>query len=196
MFLIRYYVPAVGYVVTSLVPRPTSVDYPEARLFKMKQSKDGAAIIQRPLRDPRPRKWIWEKYRPTISVYETQWQLLKSLEVQTRWELGLADTRVQIWENDSGEGGFHGVLNILPPDLEFYTNLRWTWVQFIQVDRHIRPGGGPVTYDSSTIEFVIDDDDYGRPINIDPGTVGSSSSSQYFGPGYFGNSFFGPNYFG
>src|SRR3954469_20389640 len=100
MFLVRYYAPTIGLTIVSLKPRPTSVDYPEFRLTRTRTSKDGAVIVQRPMRDPRPRKWIWEKYRSSVPLYEAQWQFLVSLESQARWDFGLADTSIEIWEND------------------------------------------------------------------------------------------------
>lgn len=158
MFLIRYYQPTVGVTVARLTPRPTTVDYPEARLFRSRASKDGATIVQRPMRDPRPRKWIWEKYRSSVPLYEAQWQFLVSLESQARWDAGLADTSIEIWENDSLTGGFDKVTDLQPPDLIAYTNLQWTRVQILQTTRTIRPGGGSVVYEQSIVEFTIDDD--------------------------------------
>lgn len=160
MFLIRYYAPTIGTQVVSLRPRPTTVDYPESRLLRTRTSKDGNTIVQRPMRDPRPRKWTWEKYRSNVPLYESQWQFLASLECQARWDAGLADTSIEIWENDSLTGGFDKLTDENSADLITYTNLNWTRVQVLQATRTIRQGGGSVVYEQSIFEFVIDDDFY------------------------------------
>lgn len=160
MFLIRYYQPIVGNTVVALVPRPTSVDYPDVRLFRTKTSKDGATIVQRPMRDSRVRKWIWEKYKKKVPNYDVQWTLLETFDCQSRWEAGFADTRIEIWENDSDSGGFGDTTDGAVADTVTYINLKWIKVQFLQVTRHVRPGGGEVVYDQSTVEFVVDDDNY------------------------------------
>lgn len=160
MFLIRYFQPSVGPTVVSLVPRPTSVDYPDIRFYRTKTSKDGVPIIQRPLRDSRVRKWIWEKYKKKVPNYDAQWQFLETLDAQARWDAGLGDTRVEIWENDSDSGGFGDTTDNLTADTVTYVNLKWTKVQFLQVTRHARSGGGEVVYDQSVVEFVVDDDQF------------------------------------
>jgi hypothetical protein len=95
-----------------------------------------------------------------VPLYEAQWQFLASLECQARWDAGLADTSIEIWENDSLTGGFDKLTDSNPADLITYTNLQWTRVQVLQATRTIRPGGGSVVYEQSIFEFVIDDDFY------------------------------------
>ncbi len=161
MFLVKYLVTAPStYTVVSLVPRPTEVEYPEKRLLKLRPNRDGGVVIQRPLRDARPRKWVWKNYRPHVPNYEAQWAVLASLDTQTRWLAGFTTPTVLIWENETKEGGFDGLTSGSTPDLSAYTNLDWTEVKFTQVTRTTRKGGGPVTYDDSIVEFVIVDTSY------------------------------------
>jgi hypothetical protein len=155
-FLVKY-TTLSGTSVVSLHPRPTEVVYPERRSFKKRDTKDGGTVINRPLADARPRQWIWRRYRLWIYEYRVQWELLQSLDCKERWQNSLEPT-VQIWENETGGDSGFGETTGGDPDLVAYTNLVWTTVRFIQVSREIAKGGGPVTFDTSTVEFVIEDD--------------------------------------
>lgn len=161
MFLIRYYDFANGTQTLKLHPRPTTVEYPDRRLFTRRQTREGKTILQRPRRDSRSRKWIWNGYRPgLLATFDDQWAKLAKLEARSRWEAGHTDLTVLVWENESTIGGFDSTTDGLAPDLVGYTNLKFTKVKFIQVQQLIRDGGGLVTYDRSEIEFVVEDDQY------------------------------------
>lgn len=152
MFAIRYKNTSDGpYTTLHLHPGPTEVDYPEKRLFSTKNSQDGNVIIQRPMKDHRPRRWIWRGYRSYMPVYAAQWKRLEELEYQTRLENGKYPY-VEIFEDVTDKGGFGR--------RDESDNPVFTQVKIIQVDRELRDGGGPVTYDTSYIEFVITDPDY------------------------------------
>jgi hypothetical protein len=56
MFWIRYSNAQGQLVEASLDPSPTEVEYPEGDTFKVRTSRDGAVIIQRPMSDSRPRQ--------------------------------------------------------------------------------------------------------------------------------------------
>ena len=156
-FFVRY-TDNSGTHTTELHPRPTAVSYPERRLFKRRDTKDGSSVISRPIADSRPRQWIWKAYRAWQVEFNNQWALLVSLETKARLQNGLSAT-VQIWENETTEGGF-GDTTGGAPDVLTYSNLKWTTVKVIQVDRKLRDNGGPVTYDTSTFEFCIEDSNY------------------------------------
>lgn len=162
MFLIKYGTDAANTVFTTLklAPQPTEVDYPERRNVNVKSSKDGSAILQRPLRDSRPRKWVWVGYNPLIATYENQWTTFQTLDAKARAEAGLNPV-IYIWENDSVEGGFDRLSSGTDPD-PTYSNVIWTAVKFVQVTRKSRKGGGLTKYDESIIEFVIEDGAYTR----------------------------------
>lgn len=138
-------------VEVPLFPAPTEVDYPEKRLYTTHTTQDGAVVVQRPLRDHRVRKWIWRGFSPQLLTYENQWKLLESLEYRNRLANNLPGY-VEIWEDVTGVGGFGKMTD---------TGERiYTKVKFLQVDRTPRKGGGFVKYDTSTVEFVIEDESY------------------------------------
>lgn len=148
MFWIRYKATSGGaYTTITLIPGPTEVDYPDLRDYTAQTTADGAVVVSRPLKDGRPRKWIWRKYGPHIATYENQWQVLKQLEYRYRLEQNLWPL-VEIWEDIVPEGGF------LRGTAEAKV---WTPVKFLRVQRTPKKGGGNITYDESTVEFVIED---------------------------------------
>jgi hypothetical protein len=134
-------------VEAPLALNPTDIDYPDFRNYKQTVTQDGGVIVQRPLRDSRPRKWIWRGYGPSIASYAEQWALLQSLEKRARVTSNLP-AQMEIWEDVSGVGGF---ARTNADGSRLYTK-----VQLIQVARTPRTGGGPVAYDS-TVTFQIDD---------------------------------------
>jgi len=138
-------------VEITLHPGPTEIEYPERRLYKTHTTQDGATIIQRPLRDNRTRQWVWKGYPPMIPTYENQWKVLEALEYRYRIEHDLPGY-VEVWEDISGVGGFDR--------LDGSGNRIYTKVKFIQVNRTPRKGGGFITYDESSIEFVVEDTNY------------------------------------
>lgn len=159
-FALRYSTdaaPGSTFVILTLSPNPTEVEYPDTREFNARITQDSAVIIQRPLNDSRTRKWSWKNYRRSISAYESQWQILLTLEARQRDLDGKAPI-VELWENVTEEGGLGELTDANPPDLtEPSTNIVWTKVKLLQVHRRARSGGGVVTYDDSTIEFIIAD---------------------------------------
>lgn len=158
-FLIRYSTdaaPGSVYTVLELSPGPTTVDYPVFREYNARTTQDHAVIIQRGLKDDRSRSWVWSNYRPTIPGYESQWTTLLTLEARQRQIDGFNPV-IQIWENESGIGGLGETTDDLAPDLVAYTNIEWVEVKLVQADRRVRSRGGPVVYDTSTLEFKITD---------------------------------------
>lgn len=143
--------PTGSYTEVTLHPAPTSVNYPETRLFKTRTTRDGNVIVQRPLRDDRPRRWQWANYRSHMPAYKALWSLLETLEYRHRVREGLHPI-VEIWEDETGTGGFGKMEG---------SNKKWTKVKIVQVHRSVRPGGGHgVVYDDSFMEFYIVDPEY------------------------------------
>lgn len=141
MFQIRYRAAeADPYTTLVLAPGPTEVDYPERRLMKVRSTPDGAHVVQRPARDSRPRKWIWVGFKPTIVPYETQWDILKTLEYRYRLENALYPI-VEVMEDVVEDGGFSA----------------WVKVKFLRVERTVAKGPSDITYEQSFIEFVVED---------------------------------------
>jgi hypothetical protein len=152
MFFIRYRDSTNGpWIQFTLAPGPTTVTYPERRAFQLRVTPDGATVISRPMRDSRTRRWVWKRYRPRLTTYETQWRTLESLEYRTRLLAGKPPI-VEIWEDESTIGGFSRMADS--------TTKEWTKVKFIRVERTIADGGGPVVFEESFIEFTIEDDSY------------------------------------
>jgi hypothetical protein len=160
-FLVRYYNSGTSaYVVAKITPGPSSVEYPEAGEYDLQRPRDGGAVVQRPQKDGRLRKWFWAGYRDHVPGYPALWTLLKLLKYSTRHAAGYSDPRVQIWDGVTGTGGFGLTTNGADPDLVTYTNIKWTWVKVLRVDRKVRDGSGHPTWESTYIEFVPDDDNY------------------------------------
>ncbi len=160
-FLIRYYDDDTSsYIVYPVRPGPSDVEYPEAREFELQRPRDGGAVVQRPERDGRLRKWLWSGYRETVPLYATLWSTLKLLNVKFRLDAGYEDPRIQIWDGVTGTGGFGLTTDDEDPDIITYTNLKWTWVRVLRVDRKVRGKGGFPVWDPTLIEFVVDDEDY------------------------------------
>ena len=141
---------AGAYTTLSLQPNPSDVDYPPQRDYKATPTQDGSTVVQRPLRDTRPRRWIWNRYRDGITPYKTQWDTLKTLEYRYRLEQGLYPY-VEIWEDETGIGGFDRMSG--PTKV-------WTVVKMLRVDRSLAKGGGRPIYDESFLEFAINDSTY------------------------------------
>jgi hypothetical protein len=153
MFFVRYKDAVNGaYITMSLMPGPTDVSYPDARLYKPHSTQDGAIVVQRPLRDDRPRQWSWKGFRDSdlLAAYRNQWIILSKLEYRYRVRNNLPPV-IEIWEDETSIGGFNG--GTVGAKV-------WTKVKFLQVQRTIRGGGGYVVFDTSIIEMVIADDSY------------------------------------
>lgn len=152
MFWIRYTDASSNVIEKALTPGPTDVEYPERRAMNTMASQDGTVVVQRPLRDSRPRKWIWNGYPPGVHPpYDTLWAELQTLEYRFRLENGLTPL-VEIWEDVNPEGGFNSLTG--------GTTKKYTTVKVLRVERAVAKGGGRIKYDTSTVEFVIQDVNY------------------------------------
>jgi hypothetical protein len=157
MFLIRYYHgPTSTWKVERLTPNPTDCEYPPKRQVNVRTSRDGAVVVQRPAHDRRPRRWLWRNYPKAHTAFNSLWTFLESLEMRARLDAGYTDEWVQVWENETGAGGFDRTTDNGPADTVTYTNLKWCKVKFVQVTRDVE-GGGPVRYPEAYVEFWIDD---------------------------------------
>lgn len=159
MFLVRYAsTPGGAQTILRLAPNPTSVDYPAGPEFTEKLTPDGASVFFRPRYDVRPRRWIWADYTARVGAYEAQWARLAALDLETRLEAGFTrdSAPIEVWEDDSGEGGFN---SLLPghegeaPDAGTGSNLKWTPVLVSNVYRTAAGGGGGPRWKESVFEF-------------------------------------------
>lgn len=150
-FYVRWQeVTAGAYTEFTLFPGPTGVEYPPRRIVNTRTGPDGNVVVQRPMRDDRMRKWVWNRYRDNVPGYHTMWPILEALEYRTRLEAN-KPPHVEIWEDVTLAGGFGkltgGVTRV------------WTKVKFLQVHRTMASGAGSI-YEESYIEFIIDDVTY------------------------------------
>ena len=148
VFQIRWQeVVAGAFTTLTLVPMPTAVEYPETRNYVTRLGPDGGIVTQRPMRDNRPRKWIWTGYRNTVPGYSTLWTTLQLLDYRARLQVSKPPL-IGIWEDATLTGGFNR--------LDVALARVFTPVRFLQVSRTMAAGGGS-TYESSRVEFIIDD---------------------------------------
>ena len=153
MFLVRWQdAPNGPFTQLSLHPGPTDPAYPEERRKQtLLTTQDENVVVQRPLRDPRMREWVWVNARPTHLPYEDQWKVLESLEYRARLRAGKVPT-VQVWEDVTDAGGFGRV--------DAQGNRVWTTVKALKVQRTPRKGGGTLVYETSVFGFVVADSSF------------------------------------
>ena len=149
MFYIRYADASNNLIERALTPAPNAVDYPDQALYKILTTQDGNVIVQRPLRDARPRKWTWRGYGQPDADYVALWSFLQSMSYRARMNQALTPT-IDIWEDTTGSGGFD--------KLDSLGNKVYTTVKVLQVTR-TPSGPGPMRYESS-ITFYIEDENY------------------------------------
>ena len=149
MFWIRYTDALGATTERALEPAPTAIDYPEASLYKVLPTQDGSIVVQRPLHDACPRKWIWNGFGQPDASFVSQWTVVKACEYRARIRAALSPT-IEIWEDSTGAGGFDR-LDALGAKV-------WTKVKLLQVTR--KPSGpGPLRFESS-VTFYVSDPDY------------------------------------
>src|SRR5436190_7057165 len=124
-----------GTIIT-LSPGPAWVTYPDKFDNTVRSSKDGNAIIQTPVRDTRPRQWIWHSYKANVLNYTVMYQQLLNYHYKNRLNGGKSPW-VFIYENET--------LNLV------YKNWNGTaWVEtadfmrakVTQVTQNVLPQGG------------------------------------------------------
>jgi hypothetical protein len=137
------------YTTLTLVPMPVAKEYPERRALNVRVGQDGNVVVQRPMKDDRPRKWVWERMSDRVPAYTSMWTSLKALEYRTRLQANKPPL-VEIWEGVTDEGGF----GRLSGSTRIFTK-----VKFLQVHRVMASGAGSV-YEQSFVEFYIEDSTY------------------------------------
>lgn len=122
---------------------PHEVEYPERRNYSAQTTLDGSVVVQRSLRDSRPRKWYWLTLPMNNGTYEAHWEQLRELDYRYRTDAGLYPY-VGVWEDGTSAGG----LDRMDGPSKLLTR-----VKVLQVTRVARPNYFPETF----IEFWIDD---------------------------------------
>lgn len=139
--------------ISVLSPGPTFVTYPERFVNEIKTSKDGFAIVQAPLKDTRPRSWVWKRYRSSIPKYDNLYNQLLNYQYRMRQSAIPAKSQwVYLKDTESGNLTF-----------KQWNGTKWieveTWVRakVIQVTQNIAEQGGPAVYETTELRFIIDD---------------------------------------
>src|ERR1041385_1492730 len=76
-----------GTIIT-LSPGPTWISYPDHFYNTVKTSKDGNAIVQVPVKDARPRRWVWSNYRSSVPKYNDLFQQIINFHYKFRQNQG------------------------------------------------------------------------------------------------------------
>ena len=139
--------------ITQLNPGPTWVEYPDKFDNEVRYSKDGNSIIQSPLKDSRPRAWVWRRYRQSISKYVSLYNLLLNLQYRNRITSPAAKSP-WIYVKDTETNNltyrqWNGTKWIESED--------WVRVKVTQVTQQIAAQGGQAVYDETKFTWVIDD---------------------------------------
>lgn len=141
----------VSGTITQLSPAPTWVDYPERFVNTVRFSKDGAPVVQAPLKDSRPRTWIWKRYRSSVPHFDTLYNLLLNYQYKLRQATGQSPW-VYVRDTESGNLTFR-----TQNGNTFTENASWVRVKVIQVTKNLAQQGGPAVWEDTKFVWVIDD---------------------------------------
>lgn len=139
--------------INQLLIGPTYVEYPDRFVNEVRTSKDGYSIVQSPLKDTRPRSWVWTRYRSSVPKYDTVYNQLLNYQYKMRQ----SSTPVKspwVWVKDTETGNL---------TYKQWNGTKWieveTWVRVkvIQVTQNIARQGGYAVYDETRMTFSIDD---------------------------------------
>ena len=139
--------------MVQLVPGPTYVEYPPKFTNEVRFSKDGAPIVQSPLKDGRPRTWIWRRYRSKVPGYDALYNRLLNYQHRLR-ETSTPPKSPWVWIRDTESGNL---------TYKQWDGTKWieveTWVRVkvTLVSQNIAQQGGPAVYEDTVFQFVIDD---------------------------------------
>lgn len=139
--------------ISVLTPGPTYVTYPEKFVNEVRFSRDGSAIVQSPLKDGRPRTWVWKRYRSSVPKYDTLYNQLLNYQYKLR-ETATPPKSPWVWVKDTESGNL---------TYKQWNGTKWieveTWVRVkvTSVTQNIAQAGGPAVYEETLFVFTIDD---------------------------------------
>lgn len=139
--------------ISTLIPGPTYVDYPEKFNNEVRYSRDGNPIIQSPLKDGRPRTWVWKRYRSSVPKYDNLYNQLLNYQHRLR-ETSIPPKSPWVFVKDTESGNL---------TFKQWNGTKWieveTWVRVkvAKVTQNIASQGGPAVYEDTLFTFVIDD---------------------------------------
>lgn len=137
--------------ITQLSPAPTTVEYPINFDHKTTPASDARVVINPSLLDSRARRWVWRRYRPSVNNYESMYNILLNFQHKLREQAGKSPF-VFLKEDISknlDRLNLNGVVWERQAD--------FVRVRVVDVSQHVAGEGGNVTYDSTVMEFIIDD---------------------------------------
>lgn len=139
--------------ISQLIPGPTYVTYPEKFTNEIRFSRDGSAIVQAPLKDGRPRTWVWKRYRSSVPRYDTLYNQLLNYQYKLR-ETSTPPKSPWVWVRDTESGNL---------TYKQWNGTKWveveTWVRVkvTSVTQNIAQAGGPAVYEETLFTWTIDD---------------------------------------
>lgn len=143
----------ISGTISVLTPGPTYVRYPEKFTNEVRYSKDGNPIIQSPLKDGRPRTWVWTRYRSSVPQYDNLYNKLLNYQHRLR-ESSLPAKSPWVYVKDTETGNL---------TYKSWNGTKWieieTWVRVrvVSVTQNIAQQGGYAVYDETLFNFVVDD---------------------------------------
>ena len=139
--------------ISQLSPGPAWVDYPEKFTNSIIYSRDGNPVVQSPLKDGRPRTWIWKRYRSSVPKYDALYNKLLNYQHKLR-ETSFPPKSPWVWVKDTETGN----LTFRQWDGTKWIEVEtWVRVKVTMVTQNIAQQGGHAVYEDTLFTFVIDD---------------------------------------
>lgn len=136
-----------------LDPKPTHTDYGDRLNYTLHES-EGRVTKQRSLKNPKTKKWVWEKYRPDVPKYEAQYWTLFNMQEHINVYVNSGSPYVYLKENvTDGLTIYNSGTGMLESD--------WIRCRILVVQRDVRKGGGIVAFENTEVIFTVDDNNIG-----------------------------------
>ena len=140
--------------ITSLSPGPSFVQYPEYFDQTGIVTHDARAITSRPIRDDRKRSWVWQGYRHNVLNYDVWYNQILNLQYKLRLDASL-HANVFIKEPIS-----KGLFKLVESGSVWLREAFFVRVKVIDVTQRVAKAGGHVKYETTTMNFIIDDNSW------------------------------------
>lgn len=139
--------------IKTLFPGPTYVIYPDKILNTIRESRDGAVTVQAPLKDPRPRSWVWVNYKATVINYTDLYKQILNYQYKNRINnLPAKSQWVYVKEDQTGN------LTKLQWSGSGFSEINdWVRVRVTQVTQNVAQQAGQATYAQTIMQFYVDD---------------------------------------
>lgn len=139
--------------ISILSPAPTFVRYPDKFTIEPRTSRDGNPILQTPVRDTRPRQWVWKRYMSEYEGYDKLYNKLLNYQERLR-ETATPPKPPWMWlkEDSSGNLTFRQWNGTT-----WVETVSWVRVLITQVTQNVADQIGHTVWEELILEFVIDD---------------------------------------